>query len=177
MERRKFLFSIAITGLGGVFSARSLHAQEASIDSVFNGEEILDVGVLLDEQIEVSSESVKVVYEKVVYSNPPTKDQIEHIKQIARDKLKIYRTNRRGRYAVPTDETFLRVMDCESDFNPYAKGFGGAMGLMQFIPTTWMYVKNNLLVRPDADVFNPEDNIEGAILYWMMDGPSRWDCK
>ena len=48
----------------------------------------------------------------------------------------------------------------ESHFNPYAKSFAGASGLMQLMPATFNEISKN------SDIFSEEDNIKAGSIYY-----------
>ena len=56
------------------------------------------------------------------------------------------------------------VMRQESLFYPRAVSFSGAQGLMQLVPSTWVYVAE-LLGEPPGDPFNPTANIRYGAFY------------
>jgi hypothetical protein len=67
----------------------------------------------------------------------------------------------------------LRVAACESGFNPNAvNSWSGAMGLFQFMPSTWAR-------SPFAgqDPFDPRVNAKAAAWLYQRSGPGQWDCK
>ncbi|MDO8452865.1 MAG: transglycosylase SLT domain-containing protein [bacterium] len=98
------------------------------------------------------------VVEKPVYTNP------QEIKELAREKAR----------QVGIDEIqFEQVLDCESKGNPQAENASGAKGLFQFIRTTWDWVRLEM-GRPDMEIFNAEDNMDGAAWLWKKDGPRHW---
>ena len=75
-------------------------------------------------------------------------------------------------------DLYLRIADCESGFNPYAKnGISTASGVFQFIAGTWKYVnaKRGLDWTLD-DRFDYKKNIDNAI--WLMEneGATHWAC-
>lgn len=70
---------------------------------------------------------------------------------------------------------FLRIADCESEFDPYAHNRSGSAGLYQFLPDTWNKVRN-LLQDRSLDVYNPVDNIKGFIVWRKFAGKSQWVC-
>ena len=52
----------------------------------------------------------------------------------------------------------------ESHFNPYAKSFVGAAGLMQLMPTTYSEIVKNHGIP--SDIYNPESNIMAGSIYY-----------
>ena len=59
----------------------------------------------------------------------------------------------------------------ESLFDPEAVSGVGAMGLGQFMPTTWEWAKEKGWIAKDADPFDPQDNIMAQCHYmrWLLD--------
>jgi soluble lytic murein transglycosylase-like protein len=67
----------------------------------------------------------------------------------------------------------LRVANCESHFNPSSVNkTSGAMGLFQFMPSTWAG-------SPYAaqSPFDPVANTQAAFWLYKTYGPGRWSCK
>lgn len=64
-------------------------------------------------------------------------------------------------------ELILSVMKVESEFNPRAYSNAGAIGLMQVMPVTGMYVGRNLglWLNNEDDLFNIEKNIQIGVVF------------
>jgi soluble lytic murein transglycosylase-like protein len=64
-------------------------------------------------------------------------------------------------------ELILSVIKVESEFNPRAYSNAGAIGLMQIMPVTGLYVSRNLglWVNNDSDLFNIEKNIRIGVVF------------
>lgn len=59
------------------------------------------------------------------------------------------------------------ILKEESHFNPLAKSFVGASGLMQLMPATYAEITKNHGIT--GDIFNPESNIKaGSAYYWSL---------
>ena len=59
------------------------------------------------------------------------------------------------------------ILKEESHFNPLAKSFVGASGLMQLMPATYTEITKNYRIK--GDIFNPESNIKaGSAYYWSL---------
>lgn len=71
-------------------------------------------------------------------------------------------------------EKMLALCDCESQFNPKAWNkddpHGGAMGLFQWLPTSWRAYEK--LYGKKMDVWDPADNI--AMTAFAL-GAGHWD--
>jgi soluble lytic murein transglycosylase-like protein len=66
----------------------------------------------------------------------------------------------------------LRVAACESGYRPTAvNSSSGAMGLFQFLPSTWAR-------SPYAgqDPFDPKVNSQAAAWLYQRSGPGQWVC-
>jgi soluble lytic murein transglycosylase-like protein len=67
----------------------------------------------------------------------------------------------------------LRVAYCESRYRPDAVNKrSGAMGLFQFLPSTWAFTP-----YAKQSAFDPVANTQAALWLYKRDGPSQWSCK
>jgi soluble lytic murein transglycosylase-like protein len=69
-------------------------------------------------------------------------------------------------YDLPAD-LILSVMKVESEFNPRACSNAGAIGLMQVMPVTGIYVGRSLglLISNDDDLYDIERNIQIGVVF------------
>ena len=78
------------------------------------------------------------------------------------------------RYAIDAGidpETAIRIANCESSMNPFARNEqSGAQGLFQFLPSTWEWIGS------PGDPYNPYDNAR-AFANWYPSHPEWWVCK
>ena len=56
------------------------------------------------------------------------------------------------------------ILKEESHFNPMAKSFAGASGLMQIMPTTYLEIAKNYNISDE--ILNPDSNIKAASIYY-----------
>jgi soluble lytic murein transglycosylase-like protein len=67
----------------------------------------------------------------------------------------------------------LRVAYCESRYHPTSvNSSSGAMGLFQFLPSTWAFTP-----YASQSAFDPVANAQAALWLYKRDGPSQWSCK
>jgi hypothetical protein len=67
----------------------------------------------------------------------------------------------------------MRIAFCESTYNPNAvNASSGAMGLFQFLPTTW----RSTPFAADSP-FDPQANARAAAWLLQTYGPSQWECR
>jgi soluble lytic murein transglycosylase-like protein len=67
----------------------------------------------------------------------------------------------------------LRVAYCESRYHPNSvNSKSGAMGLFQFLPSTWAFTP-----YASQSPFDPVANTRAALWLYQRDGPSQWSCK
>jgi hypothetical protein len=67
----------------------------------------------------------------------------------------------------------LRVAYCESRYHPNSvNSRSGAMGLFQFLPSTWAFTP-----YASQSPFDPVANTKAALWLYQRDGPSQWSCK
>lgn len=80
-----------------------------------------------------------------------------------------------ARYGLPS-EWMLRVAWCESKWDPWASGPGGASGVYQFIPRTWAWASVGAGVA-GASPFDAEANVEAAAWLMATQGFHHWGCR
>lgn len=76
-------------------------------------------------------------------------------------------------------EEIIKVIACESDFNPQAINRndpnGGSKGLGQFQDATFVRY-SKLAGINSADVWNPKDSIDTVIYMFKIGAQSQWSC-
>jgi len=76
---------------------------------------------------------------------------------------------------IEVDETFYKIIECESNFRPEVCSYAGCeagMGLCQIIPSTLRYCEEKL--GRELDPFNPEDNLACGIWLYENEGTRHW---
>lgn len=72
------------------------------------------------------------------------------------------------KYGVDTNKS-LKIADCESDFNPYAKNPNStAKGVFQFTNPTWKWIKAT------GNQFNYKENVR-QFMIWYPRYPNWWE--
>jgi len=68
----------------------------------------------------------------------------------------------------------FRIIRCESNFNQSAIGKAGEIGIAQFLPSTWVWMKNKSGL--DVDINNANDQLR--LLLWALQNgyANHWTC-
>jgi len=114
-------------------------------------------------------ETVQMISPIESLSDTPT---IEEVKQAL-----VYAANKYG-----LNEThLLRVSSCESGFKYTAVGKAGEIGILQYMPSTWVYWNKErikelgYMTRP-LDIYSTRDQIIMVGWAWNKNYQSHWVC-
>jgi len=80
-------------------------------------------------------------------------------------------------YNIPQSHVFA-IIKCESDFDSKAQSSAGAIGLMQLMPDTYIWLCNLCDMEPeDHKIDDPETNIKLGCFYlaWLYERFTDWD--
>ena len=72
------------------------------------------------------------------------------------------------------ESQLLRVASCESGFRYTAIGKAGEIGILQYMPSTWVYWNNER--KTELNINSTKDQINMVVWAWGNKYQSHWSC-
>jgi len=72
------------------------------------------------------------------------------------------------------ESQLLRVASCESGFKYTAIGKAGEIGILQFMPSTWVYWNKER--RTELNINSTQDQINMVVWAWQNNLQHNWTC-